>query len=378
MIDSFRNQYNMYKNETKMAYLEIENGIILPRIMVDDGLMWGAGGVCDKNNNFIKSSEYHGGWAEHGGFYEWDKEEYREEEVVYFGVFFQHWGHFLVDLIGRLWYFTQRNIGTDVKLAYLGEEEPSGNYLEFFELLGIGQDRLIHIKKPTRFKKVIVPEFSCRTCIWYTNEFQSIFDSIVARAEKEKTIIEEIPAGAKVYFSRLTFGKAQKSEFGEKLLGEWLAKNGYLIVSPEKLGLREQIYVWNHASEIICLNGSIPINVAFSCNPYLKLTVMNKTSLPHKNLELFLLMRSCKAEFIDVYQEPFKGYPKSLGEGPFLLCICDDVRKYSEKRGMSLPVSESAIKKDYFCNYWRAVWSIINIKKILKGIWWRVRKRMKK
>ena len=360
MIKTFSNECNMYKSDEKMQCLEIDQGIVLPRRFSDNGPLWGIGGVCDSNNNFVELSFYDGGWAKHGGKYDWQQEEYIDEEVMYFGVFLKHWGHFLVDLLGRAWYLPK--IEEHVKVVYIGEEDPVGNYLEFFELLGIKPEQLLHVTKPTRFRKVIVPQFACRPCIWYTDEYLSTFDYLADKVEKE----QYVPAGMenldKVYFARLNFGKAAQTEFGENQIAEWMKVNGYTIISPEKLTLRDQIYIWNHAKEIVCLNGSIPINIMFSKNKNLKLVVMNKTSLIHKNLDLFILMRDCKATFLDVYREPVKGYPKSIGAGPFLLGISEDIKEYSKQHGMELPFDEKQIVKAWRINTFKLVWCIWDVK----------------
>lgn len=328
----FKNKYNMYKNEESMKCQEVVNGIVLPRVYIDNGPMWGIGGVCDEYNNFVDLSKFDGGWAEHGGYYSWDEEDYIDESAVYFGVFFKHWGHFLVDLIGRMWFFSQSQKEREqLKVAYIGEEEPAGNYLEFFELLGIKKEQLIHISKPTRFKKVIVPQYSSRPCIWYTSEYQSIFYTIAKNVEEEKHRYSQKELN-KVYFTRLNFAKAQENEIGEIHIAKWLESNGYSLISPEQLSLRDQVYIWNHTKEIVCIDGTIPLNVGFSQNRKLRLTVMHKTSFIHKNLDLYLLMSECNVTFMDVYREPFKRYPKSLGEGPFLFSLNGDIQKYSQKK----------------------------------------------
>lgn len=356
-----------------MQCLEVDQGIILPRRLSDDGPMWGLGGVCDAENDFVELSFYDGGWAKHGGKYEWESETYRNEDVVYFGLFLKHWGHFLVDVIGRAWYLPK--ISEEIKVAYIGEEEPAGNYLEFFELLGVKSEQLLHITEPTRFKKVIVPQFASRPCIWYTEEYLSTFDYLAEQVEKENYIPKDIGNLDKVYFSRLSFGKAAQTEFGEGQIAEWLRVNDYQMISPEKLSLRDQIYIWNHAKEIMCINGSIPINIMFSKNNKLKLVVMNKTSLVHKNLDLFLLMRECNATFLDVYREPIKNYPKSIGAGPFLIGITEDVLQYSKDLGLKMPFSKRQIAGAWRVNTIKLVWCILNIKgkiraavrKVIKG-----------
>lgn len=358
----FKNEYNMYENEECMRCEEIEKGIVLPRVYRDNGPMWGIGGVCNEYNDFVELSEFHGGWAEHGGYYSWDKEDYINESVVYFGVFFKHWGHFLVDQIGRMWFFSQKNGEKErMKLVFIGEEEPVGNYLEFFELLGIKKEQLIHVTKPTRFKKVIVPQYSSRPCIWYTKEFQSIFCAIAEKVKEDGHVYRKKQLD-KVYFTRLNYLKAKRTEIGEEYIAKWLEYNGYSLISPEQLSLRDQVYIWNHAKEIICMDGTIPLNVGFSKNKELLLTVMHKTSLIHKNLDLYLLMSGCKVTFLDVYREPLKHYPKSLGEGPFLFSFNENIQIYSEEKNMKIPFSKKEIKKIEIRNYIRYLRQIINLK----------------
>ena len=311
---------NTLKKKGKLTVSEYESGIILPQKIVVDGPRWGLGGVCDSDNHFVECSFYDGGWATHGGFYQWDEEEYIDEDVVYVGIFYLHWGHFLIDLTGRMWFLQQFSKGrSDFKVAYLGREEPKGNNLRFFELLGIKEKQLIHITKPTRFKKVFVPEQSFKPCEWYTDEFVQMFDelyTVVMNSQNDFLKLRDID---KVYFTRRRFSKAVGSEFGEEYFEKCFTGNGYTVISPEALSLEEQIYLWNHASEIVCMNGTIPLNMVFLLNKDLKLIILNKTSIFHENPMILLEMRGISATFLDIYKEPFKDYPDSLGEGPFLL-----------------------------------------------------------
>ena len=362
MITKFKNSHNMYRISRSMELVEVKNGIVLPRVECENGPKWGLGGVCDADNNFVKLSYYDGGWATHGGKYEWNNEKYIDTEVIYFGVYFQHWGHFLVDLIGRLWcYSSERYDVKNIKLAYIGEEEPKGNFLEFFELLGIPAENLIHITEPTRFKKVIVPEFSCKSCVWYSDEYKSIFDTMALRVKSESYSPDVLSGLEKVYLSRLSFGKARASEFGEDKIAEWFECNGFISFSPEKLTVRDQIYLWNNTKEIACLDGSIPLGLAFCNNKDLILTVLHKTSLEHLNLELFLLMRNCEVNLLDVWYEPFKGYPKNIGAGPFLLHLGEDAFEYSKQRGWLFPFDKKELLKLRNKNRIKLAWRIANL-----------------
>lgn len=359
MVEKFQNTHNMYKLERSMRVDVGLNGVILPRKFCRNPVpMWGLGGVCNEKGEFVQLSYYDGNWATHGGKYEWKNEEYCDETAIYFGYFFKHWGHFLIDLVGRAWYFVNRDV-SKYKIAYLGDQEIEGNFLEFFELLGVRKEQLIRITKPTRFKEVIVPEYSASSCKWYTDEYLSIFTAIAESVEKENI---DFPVPEKVYFSRLAFGKAKSSEVGEEYIAHWLAVNGYQAVSPEKLSLRQQVQIWNKAKSIACLDGTIPLNLNFSKNNQLQLLVMHKTHLEHLNLEMSLLMRPCDVTLMDAYWEPFKKYPKSIGSGPFLLCISEDVVAYSQQQGMEMPFSEQERKKQRKKCYWKLVRTIIDFK----------------
>ena len=361
MVHGFENSHKMKHIQRPMEVVTVPNGIILPQKEVKDGPMWGLGGVCDANGAFVPLSYYDGGWATHGGGYATENEAYMDCDVVYFGMYFNHWGHFLVDLIGRLWYFA-KNRGCKLKLAYIGTEEPRGNFLEFFSLLGIEKEDLLHVTEPMRFRSIIVPEFSCKSCEWYSDEYRSIFDSMIETVAEEGYANENLPNLDKVYFTRLAFGKAKSTEIGEDKIAKWMETNGFSLIAPEKLTIRDQIYVWNHAGHIVCLDGSIPISVAFSGNPELALTILHKTHLEHLNVELYLLMRPCHVTLMDAYWEPFKKYPKNIGAGPFVFHITKDIQDYSARMGWTVPFTAGQLKLAKIKHWCKLVWCILNLK----------------
>lgn len=349
---------------SKLQVFEYERGIVLPRVQVTDGPKWGLGGVCDQNNQFAEVSFYDGGWAKHGGYYDWEEEEYFDEEVVYMGLFLSHWGHFLVDLTGRMWFLQQlAKTQIDFKVAYVGEETIKGNNLAFLNLLGVKEEQLVHVTRPTRFKKVYVPEKAFRTCLWYTDEFVNMLNEIYETVLRTNSDISKLENVKKVYFTRKKFSKAVTSEFGEDYFESCFINNGYTAIAPETLSLEEQIYLWNHADEIACMNGTIPLNVMFSQNANLKLTVLNKTSICHENPGLLLEMRRIDATFLNIYKEPFKNYPKSLGTGPYLLWPSRQFDKFCKEESYALPIKKSARTWYFRGQYIRYCWAIIAIKK---------------
>ena len=140
-----------------------ENAVILP-VKKDLSTKWGIGGVVSQAGDFIDESIHPGYFSENenrfGGLYSFSNEIYNDDTVIYMDPIILQWGHFLVDSISRLWYALDSN----KKIAFCGYGFPqntlNGSYLRFFELLGIYKERLIDIRKPTRFKQVIIPEMS--------------------------------------------------------------------------------------------------------------------------------------------------------------------------------------------------------------------------
>lgn len=353
-----------YSKKSNLKISTIPNGVILPRKETKDGPMWGLGGVCDEDGNFVETSFYDGGWATHGGKYDWDisEEVYQDDTVVYMGMFFQHWGHFLVDLVGRLWFTLRSEFQSEnMKIAYLGELEPEGNFLEFFRLLGISEGQLIHIKNPTRFKRVIVPDNSSKSCEWFSQEYIDIFKVITENALKS-TELNRLKELKNIYFTRVNFKKAKGTEFGEKLIIQCMNAENNRLIAPEQLTLSEQIYIWNHAEKIVCMNGTIPLNLIFSQNQNLKLIVLNKTSIEHENLLFFSRMKNIEAEFVNVYIEPFRNYPKSLGAGPFLLTVTDELKSYLKTSGIRCPVTDFRLTWSNICNFFKYCFCITGIK----------------
>lgn len=348
---------------------EYPNGLILPWKAIDNGPMWGLGGVCDENNAFLPSCCYDSGWVSHGGAYSWAKEDCIDADAVYIGIYFHHWGHLLIDLCNRYWALPRicaENPG--IKVAYLGLDEPKGNALRFLELLGVKKEQLFHVTNPTRFRKVYLPQQGAMPCKWYSDAYLQMFNTMVDNALADTSAFTELQGIEKVYFTRTHFGKAKRSEFGEAFFEEAFSNNGYQIFAPEKLTLDEQIYLWNHASHIACINGSIPLNVIFCKITKPNLTILNKTRLPHVNALFYMALRDVCAEFVDAYSEPIKGYPKSIGAGPFLLWPTENFSSFCNTHNFTLCAQDDAqryFRKERLMYFLR----LLNVKdQVLQGL----------
>ena len=207
--------------------LEVENGYILPPKgdMYQDwqvGLSkptMGNGGVVDSKENFIDFSACR---VEHliqesaltrdrfGGKYSFERKnvDFRDETVIYCGIFWKQWGHFLIDQITRLW-FVINHMDKDYKLVWVigneCEKPISGNYQQIIELLGLDTNRMEFVNKITQYKRIIVPEPANYSGRYYTKEYNHMMDIIIQNAMKQYcgNFYE------KVYFSRVKFSKKE-------------------------------------------------------------------------------------------------------------------------------------------------------------------------
>lgn len=315
-----------YKNKRYNQALNIEsinNGIILP-------LYKGKGGVLDNNKNFVPLSYHDGEWFKLGGKYPAEPNIMIDETVVYLGVFIHQWGHFVLDSLSRAWIVLHLNDINKYKFVFISEngKEIDGNYLETLELLGLKSSQIIVLNEATKCRKIIVPQMSTFADHGFNKEYPKIFKQMIKNARVKNKLVPD-----KVYLTRTNLREARKKEFGEKIIENNFQLNGYTVIAPEKLSVREQIALFQNAKEIVCLNGSIPFDIVFSSSN-LKLIVINKTSLLHINMLELSEVAGIYPIYIDGYYEPFKSFPRTLGEGPFILLFGKDLELYFKKNSL--------------------------------------------
>lgn len=314
------------RSEWKLRVDYFDDATVLP--YKNKKNLWGIGGLVDRNNNYIDSSGFESYWVSFGGYYSYGNGNvnYIDESVIWFGIFTEHWGHYLVDNISRMWFLLDNYNGE--KIAYVSKSGNSmdGNFLRFMELLGVDKRDIICITSPTRFKKVIVPEYA-KNDKYYNDEYIRIFDKVI----KNSLVFDRVSKlkKEKVLLSRRMFGNAHAKElFGDYVENEFI-NSSYIPVSPESLSLDEQIYLWNKTRSIVCMNGTIPLNICFCRNENIEIIVLNKTSIKHDNLfdfqKIFKLER---VKYLDAYDYRYASWAQSLGGGPFVLSVTKDIKEF--------------------------------------------------
>lgn len=322
---SLHNKDNEYQhinnNDLQVEY--VEQGIIYPiefsHTNTEEDNQYG--GVCDKDNVFVelsKNTRIHRDF--HNPYKNWyiganpnvkvDDIDYINEEVVFIGAMHGHFGHFLFESLNRLWYFLE-NGNKKYKAAFiLSTNFPNKKFLDLLILFGLKEENLIHIKKPTRFKNVIVPEPS-----YYLNSTcHPKFKEIIETISKNVTArCKNVKIDKKIYFSKKHIGN--KRALGEKIIAEDFKKNGYKIVYPESLSMHDYVMLLSQCKSLVCTSATNAHNCIF---------------LPD-NSEIIILERSNHIHYIQTmidqifnlnttYIQCHKNIlPVSYSAGPFLL-----------------------------------------------------------
>ena len=162
---------------------------------------------------------------------------------IYTGFLFDHFGHFIIESLSRLWF--AKNY-PEVPICWTAR---NGFILDFqkdiFNLLGIKNEITI-IDQPACFATLFVPEpgFIIHDYFYpYYDDFLSVVIDI-------QPII-----GKKVYISRRYFG-GESCLTNDEELENVLNNHGFIIYYPEKHSIYEQITFLSSAEKILALEGS--------------------------------------------------------------------------------------------------------------------------
>lgn len=308
-----------YRNipDADIKFTESQNVVILPFLYLGSGAIRRAGGVLNDREEYIEESGSRKGYLKYGRAYQYDNSniEFVNEEVIWFGYFYSHWGHFIIELIGRMWFLLENYNGQ--KIIYISQDgdEFGGVFLEFMNYLGVAAEKIVKITKPIAFAKIIIPDYAA-TEYYYSSQYIKLLDKVIANSDYENCTF---PKYENIYLSRKKVSDSKIKDFGEKEIEKQFEKNGFVSVSPEKLSLREQINLWNRTRNIACINGTLPLNIVFN-RTKINLVVLNKTDIVHEALiSIHKVFNKSNIIYIDVFYEKYKSLTKNIGVGPFFL-----------------------------------------------------------
>lgn len=291
--------------EKKELKIEIyDSAIIFPYSFSESGEIYG-GGVSDKEGEFIPLSKINVVTPESK---RGNKIICSDEVAVYCGgcrAYGPHWGHFLVDVVSRLWYALLKNAEPNVSYIVVGTEERDysleGNFLEFFKLLGI-EKRVRFLSKATKFKRVIIPEksYDFDTSIknihnlhYYSREYLQTFDYVIKRAMDKQH--DRVSEHKKLYLIR-----DDRRDSGIELIHNLFLNNGFEMINPVEITLTELIFRLQKCEVIAYVTGTLQHNLLFAPSGIKAVAIERRAEVSPIQIDIDLI-KNIRADYIDAH-----------------------------------------------------------------------------
>lgn len=320
-------EHCVYENKN-LNVEEVINGVALPPIKVKD-IFQLVGGIYDINTKATGFDLFPFLNIDYEK-YNIEKMEYRDEVVVFGG--YLHWFFaylIYISLAERLWYICDK-LPFKGKIIFLS----FGNQLnalqkELLKSIGIAEENIMLITKPTRFKKIIVPEPSITLdikthTVYYTDEYLYSFNAILKNIKPSEH--------KKVYLTKTSHKKYGDLNVvtGEEYFEDFYRKKGFYVVAPEKLPIKEQLSIISGADEIVGIVGTQMIFAAAIARPETKIVCLAKNNEADFTEVYWHLCTQKNLKFVLVDVSVNFLLPTSNDRAVYLVGISDCWRKYVE------------------------------------------------
>lgn len=226
-----------------------------------------AGGILTADGQPVDTAQMHRKGGKHfAGLFESlpvKPERELDEEVVYLGLLFNHYGRILLESLARVWHLNHVDPSMRVVFNYanaspelLAEWVP-----RLLALFGIPPERILILDVPTRLRRVIVPEPLFEQL---HSAHEAMFRPHRELASRSVGNLE--PTRQPVYLSRRLLTSRQRPVIGEAELEDVLRENGFAIAHPETMTFEDQIRLMNAHTDIFSSLGSAAHSVIFALN----------------------------------------------------------------------------------------------------------------
>lgn len=171
-----------------------------------------------------------------------EPQKYVAEDVIYAGELIDHFGHFLIVSLSRLWYAKKH---PHIPIVWSKGTKYSIWQKEILNLLSIKNTPVFLDGKPTEFKKLYIPIMG----FIHGYSFHPEYASFIGCYESQKPI-----KGKKVYVSRsnIAYGGYEN----ELEIETFLKDNGWIIYSPELHSVTDQLYMFSSAEIVLGVESS--------------------------------------------------------------------------------------------------------------------------
>ena len=165
------------------------------------------------------------------------------DQAIYGGFIFNHFGHFILESLARLWVCQTL---LDEQIVFTSSEALTNWQLEIFDILGL-LDRIRILREPTVCRKLTIPNVGYRIQDYMHPDHAEFLGCSAPKEEKEIT--------RPLWLSRAALPAQDRIE-GEKELESVLLKSGWNVVHPEALPVSRQLALIESASIVAGVEGS--------------------------------------------------------------------------------------------------------------------------
>lgn len=335
-------EVNEYPNATIVPFGEVREGnkIFYPRF----------GGVLDEKSEIIENSQLV--WCDNKGAetvsigavpQKMPPPVFVDEDVIYLGHVDEHFGHFLVDSMQRL-YLAYGATGKKRRYAYISDGQDK--FLDFLYLAGIERSELLHVAQPTRFRRVVVCEPSIRYIEYYHNQFKRVCSKISSSVQSS--------GHKKVYLSRTKAIDLPGRVYGEEPFEKIFAANGYHIAYPERLSIYNQIALMKDCESLAGVTGSA-LHLMMFAPDNIDVTYLYRSDHVIHMQMVFDHMVHARGTHVGASSSPL---PVESFCSPFLVGLTEHVADWLTDSGLTIPANvfadeEHAVKG--FISHWKSL-----------------------
>ena len=266
----------------------VDGAIFVPgRDESDSDQLRVVGGIVTPDGEPIETAQLHRRGGKHfGGLIEEvsvSAESELDEDVIYLGPLFNHYGRFLLDSLARVWYLNEVdpslkvvfNNTTSAKNSNLLQAAYPSWVFKLLSVFGISFERILTFDKPTRVQRAVVPE------PLFEQLYSAHVDMVRPFREVAARIAADVVASDQpLYLSRRRLRSPARPIIGESELEDLLRQQGFAIAYPETLTIEDQIRLINSHSDIFSTVGSAAHSILFALgNPRLHL-LADRESVP--------------------------------------------------------------------------------------------------
>lgn len=318
---AIKHQYKL--NDSDINYDVVHNGIIVNEY--DKGY-----GVFDEKYRFIKSSlQCHKGHK--GQFipdFDHNNIQYVDADAVYLcNMGRMQFGHFLLEHLNRAWFLLTKTYKTGMKVVLVNEKAAQNipEYMfELLELIGVKHEDVLILDRTTKFRNVYIPDYCFDMDCCYSRKFRNIFKKMAESVACKKQTYE------KIYVSRTRLPMNRRT-YNEIVIENIFQKNGYKVIYPETLPLKQQIFLISNCKCLAGLGGTA-LHLALFMKPGGTVIQLKRNSINKDNADVqYVINRANELNSVFVWAsiekvktEHYSNVPQIVGVTDYMKCFLDD------------------------------------------------------